>query len=65
MTARTRKFIGLFGILGFIGLYVFAVTLAAAFLPDHWAARLAFYLVAGSAWGIPILPLISWMNRDR
>ena len=34
-------------------------------VPDHWAAKLAFYVVAGVCWGVPILPLISWMNRGR
>ena len=32
---------------------------------EHWAVQLAFYLVAGLGWGVPILPLLSWMNRGR
>jgi hypothetical protein len=65
MTPRTRKFIGLFGVLGFLALYIVAVTALAEHVPRHWAVQALFYLVAGVAWGLPILPLISWMNRGR
>ena len=65
MSARLRKLIGLFGILGFLAAYVAGVTMVADHVPKHWAAQTAFYLVAGLAWGLPILPLISWMNRGR
>lgn len=34
-------------------------------LPGHWAAQLAFYVVAGLGWGLPVFPLIAWMNRGR
>jgi len=65
MSARLRKFIGLFGILGFLAAYVAAVSLIADYVPKHWAAQLVFYVIAGVGWGVPILPLISWMNRGR
>jgi hypothetical protein len=64
MSPRLRKFIGLFAILGFLTAYVIAVSLIGDFLPDHWAARLAFYGVAGVVWGFPLFPLIRWMNRE-
>jgi hypothetical protein len=64
-SARTRKFIGLFGILAFIAGYVWAMCAIAEFVPAHWAAQVVFFGVAGSAWGVPILPLIAWMNRGR
>lgn len=65
MTARLRKLIGLLGIVAFLGAYIALVTTAADYVPKHWAAQLAFFLVAGVAWGLPILPLLSWMNRGR
>lgn len=65
MSERIRKLIGLGAILGFLAAYIVAVTLISEYVPDHWAARLAFYVVAGVGWGIPILPLISWMNTGR
>ena len=34
-------------------------------IPDHWAARLVFYAIAGTAWGVPLFPLFKWMNREN
>ena len=65
MSARVRKFIGGIGIVVFLGLYAWTMTMIGERLPDHWAAQLAFYGIGGLAWGVPILPLISWMNRGR
>ena len=64
MKARARKAIGSVGILAFLALYVWAAVSLAGLLPDHWAIRLGYYLVVGTAWGLPLIPLISWMNRD-
>jgi hypothetical protein len=65
MSARVRKFIGGIGILAFLAFYAWAATMIGAHLPDHWAAQIAFYGLVGLLWGVPILPLISWMNRGR
>ena len=65
MTARVRKLIGLLGILAFLVAYIGLVGAVAEHIPKHWAAQLAFFLVAGVGWGLPILPLLSWMNRGR
>jgi hypothetical protein len=65
MSARVRKFIGSIGIMAFLGAYVIAAVNIGERLPDHWAAQLAFFGLVGIAWGVPILPLISWMNRGR
>lgn len=65
MTARVRKLIGGAGILLFLIAYIGLMARIGERLPDHWAAHLAFYAIAGLGWGIPILPLISWMNRGR
>ena len=65
MSARLRKFIGLLVIIGFLTLYAALVVTIGAHVPDNWAAQLAFYGPAGLLWGLPLLPLISWMNRGR
>ncbi len=65
MSARIRKLIGLVGVLAFLAAYVGAVAKLADHVPKQWAIQLVFYLVAGLGWGVPILPLISWMNRGR
>ncbi|MDB5448322.1 MAG: hypothetical protein JWQ97_3639 [Phenylobacterium sp.] len=65
MSARLRKLIGLFGILAFLAAYMVVASKVADHVPRQWAAQLVFYLVVGIGWGLPILPLISWMNRGR
>lgn len=65
MPARLRKLIGLFGILGFLTAYVVAVIAVGEHVPDHWAWQTVFYGVAGVLWGVPLFPLITWMNRGR
>lgn len=63
MSARLRKFIGLFGIIGFLVFYVGLVARGASLVPDHGPWQFAYFALAGVLWGVPILPLISWMNR--
>ena len=65
MTARVRKLIGMAGMLAFLAAYVAAVAKVADYVPKQWAVQLGSSVVLGLAWGVPILPLISWMNRGR
>jgi hypothetical protein len=65
MTARVRKLIGLVGILVFVAAYALAASKIADHLPNNMAVQTVFYLVVGLAWGLPILPLIRWMNSGR
>jgi hypothetical protein len=63
MNPRLRKLIGLFAILAFLLLYIGLVVRVAAYVPSHGPWQFFFYALAGVCWGIPILPLLSWMNR--
>ena len=65
MSARVRKAIGSLGILLFVGFYAWLVATVGDHVPRVWWAQLPYYLVAGTAWGVPIIPLIVWMNRGR
>lgn len=65
MSVRVRKFIGLLALIVFIVVYVGLMVRIGERVPAHWAAQLAFYAVAGLGWGLPILPLITWMNKER
>jgi hypothetical protein len=65
MANRTRKIVGSLGILAWLAFYIWAATAIAGVLPDHWAAWLAFYPIAGLGWGVPLIPLLSWMGRGR
>lgn len=65
MSMRLRKLVGLFGILAFILFYLGAAVRLSAYVPDHGPWQFGFYALVGVCWGIPVLPLISWMNRGR
>jgi hypothetical protein len=65
MTARIRKLVGGAALMIFLGAYIWGASTLSDHLPDSGAIRLGFYAIVGMAWGLPILPLISWMNRGR
>ena len=63
MNAHTKKAVGGLLILVFLTAYIILVINIADHLPDQKLIRLAYYLIAGTAWGAPLIPLITWMNR--
>jgi hypothetical protein len=65
MTARVRKLIGGAGIILFLILYIGAAVQIANLLPANGAVKLAYFAIVGIGWGVPIIPLITWMNRGR
>lgn len=65
MTPRVRKLVGLVAILGFLVFYMGLIANLARYVPEHGAWQLVFFVLAGVLWGVPILPLISWMSRGR
>lgn len=65
MSARVRKFIGLLGILAFVTAYAVIASKIADHLPNNIAVQAVFYLVVGLAWGVPLFPLIRWMNSGK
>ena len=50
-------------LLGLVIYSLLAMVVGTYFLPDHWAAELGFYLVAGIAWVWPSARLIGWAAR--
>ena len=65
MTMRSRKFVGMFLLAGFIAVYAIAVM---AFAVDvmgdiHKLAELLFYVIAGIAWIFPARFIIAWMQK--
>jgi hypothetical protein len=66
MAPRTKKLIGVVGILIWLAVYAFIVMRAAiAILPGAgWLVELVFYAVAGLAWIIPIGLALPWMHRE-
>lgn len=65
MQPTLRSFIGSVAILVFLAAYIWAATAIADRLPDDMRIKLVFFAVAGLGWGLPILPLMTWMSRGR
>ena len=63
MGPRTRKAIGGVAMLAFLLFYVGLAAKVGSVLPNQPALKLLYYLVVGTAWGVPVLPLLTWMNR--
>ena len=62
MPTRLRKLIGSAGVIAFLGGYIWLVTLLADRVPRVTWAQTAFFAAAGVLWGVPLIPLIRWMN---
>ena len=65
MSQRLKKLIGTFTMISFV---VFYALIVAALAPRILAGaskpvELIFYVVAGLAWTLPLLPLIRWMEK--
>lgn len=60
MGVRARRAIASVGILAFLVFYIWLVITIGAHVPNHPLATLAFYGLAGTLWGVPLLPLMSW-----
>lgn len=60
MGLRTRRAVASVGIVAFLVFYLWLVIAVGERVPNHWLAQLLFYGVAGTAWGVPLLPLLSW-----
>ncbi len=65
MNARVKKLIGGAGLLAFLCGYIWLAATIADHLPDNGAIKFAYFAVVGILWGVPVLPLITWMNRER
>jgi hypothetical protein len=65
MSARLRTIVGSVAILVFLAVYVWLATLLAGLIPAKPWAWLIFYPIVGTAWGLPLIPLLSWIGKGR
>lgn len=65
MGPRTRRFVAALGALAFLAFYVWAVIAIGERLPESMWIDLIFCGVAGIAWGVPLIPLLSWAEGGR
>jgi hypothetical protein len=61
-----RRIIASLGIVVFLFVYIVAVSDIGRHIPPHnTLLTLLYYALAGTVWGVPILPLISWSEAYR
>ena len=65
MSPRARTLVGSIGVLAFLGFYIWAATAIAERLPDSTVVQLVYFALVGSLWGLPLFPLIAWVQRGR
>lgn len=65
MSARLRKLIGMFGILAFLVVYIGAAAWVGERIPEYPLFKLVYFIAAGMLWGVPLIPLVRWMNSGR
>ena len=65
MGLRTRRFVAMIGALVFLAAYIWAVIAIGDVLPDNMWIDLLFYGVAGIAWGVPLIPLLTWAEGGK
>lgn len=65
LSLPVRRAIACAGILVFVVVYIMVASDIGRRLPDHPLVQLLFYALAGTLWGVPVLPLISWSEAYR
>lgn len=63
MSPRLRSLIASIAMLAFLVAYIWLATFIGALLPDKPWVALLYYAVVGTAWGVPLIPLLSWINK--
>lgn len=64
MGARTRRFVATVGVLLFLTFWVWGAVSINDRLPNIWWLDLIFFAVAGIGWGIPLIPMLRWAERE-
>ena len=66
MGRRNRKLIGAAAMLVFVSVYALCAMVLSETQPVHDASHIVqgiYFAVVGLAWILPLLPLITWMER--
>jgi len=63
MPPRARRLIASIGVLAFLTFWVWGAVTLSTRLPDNFLVELLFYALAGTCWGLPLIPLLKWAER--
>ncbi len=65
MTRNARQLIGAIAALAFVAFYIVVAVAVADLLPDNRALQLIYFVIVGIGWGVPLVPLLSWMENGK
>lgn len=65
MPPRARRAVAALAIVVFLAVYVWAAIFVADRLPDAAWIDALYFLIVGTAWGVPLLPLLKWAEGGR
>jgi hypothetical protein len=63
MPPRLRRLVAAFGVLAFLAFWVWAVIALRGLLPASGWLDFLFFAIGGTAWGLPLIPLLKWAER--
>ncbi|HEV7228196.1 DUF2842 domain-containing protein [Brevundimonas sp.] len=63
MPPRARRAVASLGMVVFLGVYVWAAIAVADLLPESALIDALYFVIAGTAWGLPLFPLIKWAEH--
>lgn len=64
-SGRVRRALASVLTLVFLALYVWAAIEIGMHIPDNPWIELLYYGLAGTLWGVPLIPLYIWAGRGR
>ena len=65
MPLRLKKILGALLVVVFMLFWVWLAVTVSRFVPQNKVAVMLYYIVAGLGWGVPLFPLLSWMERTK
>ena len=65
LSPRVKKIYGGVLIMVFLTGYISLAATLGGMLPDNILIKAVYYAVIGIGWGVPLIPLLSWMDKDK
>jgi Protein of unknown function (DUF2842) len=65
MSRNARQLLGGLAVLVFLAAYIGLAVVIADHLPDSRFVDFLYFVIVGIGWGVPLVPLLSWMENGR
>jgi hypothetical protein len=63
MPPRARRFVAAIGVVAFLIFWVWGLIALRGLLPPSPWIDFLFFGIGGTAWGLPLIPLLKWAER--